>query len=188
MYIKTINDRQVFSDCRNIQDANGRWISNPTVEQILEAGWEEYIPPETHVAKTEPEYIQLMQAIKKMLLNSASELSDEDALEVAALYPTWASKIGGPVEIGERLWYDGKLWKTIQHINVLLDNWTPDTAVSLFTQVSIEEWPEFVQPTGAHDAYNRGDQVVYNGQHYISLIDNNTWSPLDYPSGWELQS
>ena len=30
-----------------------------------------------------------------------------------------------------------------------------------------DEWPEYVQPTGAHDAYYNGDKVTYNGQHYI---------------------
>lgn len=51
---------------------------------------------------------------------------------------------------------------------------------------SSEDVPEFVQPTGADDAYNKGDQVMYNGSKYESLIDNNIWSPTDYPSGWKL--
>lgn len=29
--------------------------------------------------------------------------------------------------------------------------------------VETEEWPAFVQPTGAHDAYNVGDKITYNG-------------------------
>ena len=49
-----------------------------------------------------------------------------------------------------------------------------------------DEWPEFVQPTGAHDAYNTGDKVTYNGKHYISTMDGNVWSPDAYPAGWEL--
>lgn len=46
--------------------------------------------------------------------------------------------------------------------------------------------PEFVQPTGTQDAYSTGDQVLYNGQVYESKIDNNVWSPDDYPDGWTL--
>ena len=49
-----------------------------------------------------------------------------------------------------------------------------------------DEWPEFVQPTGAHDAYNTGDKVTYNGKHYISTMDGNVWNPDAYPAGWEL--
>ena len=48
-----------------------------------------------------------------------------------------------------------------------------------------EEWPAWVQPTGAHDCYNTGDKVTYNGQHYVSKIDGNVWSPDAYPAGWE---
>lgn len=50
-----------------------------------------------------------------------------------------------------------------------------------------EEWPAWVQPTGAHDCYNTGDKVTYNGQHYVSKIDGNVWSPDAYPSGWMVQ-
>ncbi|NLW06318.1 MAG: sugar-binding protein, partial [Pseudomonadaceae bacterium] len=40
-------------------------------------------------------------------------------------------------------------------------------------------------PTGAHDAYNKGDKVIFEGEVYESTIDNNTWSPTDYPSSWK---
>ena len=49
-----------------------------------------------------------------------------------------------------------------------------------------EEWPAWVQPTGAHDCYNIGDKVTYNGQHYVSKINGNVWSPDAYPQGWEV--
>lgn len=49
-----------------------------------------------------------------------------------------------------------------------------------------EEWPEWVQPTGAHDAYGVGDKVTYNGKHYVSKIAGNVWSPDAYPAGWEV--
>lgn len=48
------------------------------------------------------------------------------------------------------------------------------------------DYPDFVQPTGAHDAYQTGDIVKYNGQLYESTIDNNVWSPDTYPQGWKL--
>ena len=47
-------------------------------------------------------------------------------------------------------------------------------------------YPDWVQPTGSHDAYNTGDIVDYNGTLYRSLIDGNVWSPEDYPQGWEV--
>lgn len=185
MYYKMIGDRQVFSDCRNIQTNEGVWISNPTEEQIAAAGWLEYVPPVIPPQpQTDPDIDTMMEAVKRMLANSTESLSDEDALNVAALFPTWVSKMGQAVNVGERYWYDGKLWKVIQQ-HTVQDDWTPDTAASLFVEVSIEEWPQWVQPQGAQDAYMIGDKVTFEGVHYVSLIDNNVWSPSDLPSGWE---
>lgn len=50
----------------------------------------------------------------------------------------------------------------------------------------IPSYPDFVQPTGAHDAYQTGDIVNYNGVLYKSKIDNNVWAPDVYPAGWEV--
>lgn len=184
MYYKTINDRQVFSTCATIQ-LDGLWISNPTKEQIAEAGWEEYIPPVVPPSpQTEPDLEQVMEAVKKILSTNTEALSDEDALNVAALYPTWASKVGAEVQSGERLWYDGKLYKVLQSHTTQSD-WTPDATPALYTEVSIEEYPEWVAPSGSETAYNTGDKVSYNGKHYESLIDGNVWSPADYPAGWK---
>jgi hypothetical protein len=186
LYTRTINGKQEFSDCRVIQ-LDGIWISNPTAEQIALDGWVEYVPPQVEpTPMTEPDTYEIMEAVKKMLSSSVTDLSDEDALSVAALYPTWASKVGEQVNTGERYWYDGKLYKVVQQ-HTVQDDWTPDVSVSLFTEVTIEEWPEFVQPISSETAYMTGDKVTYNGQHYVSLIDNNVWSPEVTPQYWEAQ-
>ena len=49
-----------------------------------------------------------------------------------------------------------------------------------------EEYPEYIQPTGAHDAYHVGDKITYNGKKYICKLDNCVWNPDEYPAGWEL--
>ena len=48
-----------------------------------------------------------------------------------------------------------------------------------------EEWPEFVQPTGAHDVYQLGDQVTYNGKRFRCAMANCAWSPDVLPDAWE---
>ena len=53
------------------------------------------------------------------------------------------------------------------------------------TEPSKEEYPEFVQPQGAHDAYNIGDKVTYNGKKYICQINGCVWAPDVYPQGWQ---
>ena len=193
-YYKMIGDRQVFSTCKTIHLENdypelellaGQYVSNPSAELIAAEGWFEYVPPVIPpTPKTEPDYNELIGAVKKMLSTQAEELSDEDALDVAALFPTWASKLGKQVNVGERLWYNEKLYKVIQ-AHTTQEDWTPDVVPGLYTEVSILEWPEWVQPTGIQDAYMTGDKVTFEGTHYVSLIDNNTWSPAAYPQGWE---
>lgn len=49
-----------------------------------------------------------------------------------------------------------------------------------------DTYPEWVQPTGGHDAYNTGDRVTYNGSVYESTIDGNVWNPEEYPDGWKV--
>lgn len=182
IYTKYQNGRQVFSSCKTIE-LNGRWVSNPTEKQITEAGWEQYIPPEIpDTPITEPTQDELLGAVKSMLKKDIDVLSDEEALSVAALYPTWIEKIGQDLIVGDRLWYDGSLYKVIQ-AHTAQDDWTPSEAVSLFTKVSIAEYPDWVQPTGAHDAYNKGDKVTYDGKHWVSTADANVWQPGVY--GWE---
>ena len=88
------------------------------------------------------------------------------------------------VEIDWKRVFDGDTYTVIQaHMTVV--GQTPDLVPALWTKDSsgVEEWE---QPTGAHDAYNTGDQVLFNGSIYESLINANVWSPAVYPAGWKL--
>ena len=185
MYTKFIGDRQVFSECRVIE-YKGKFISNPTKKQITAAGWTVYVPPVVPpTPQLEPRNEEVMEAVKRMLSTSAASLTDEEALAVAALFDSWNSKIGKTVKVDERLWYDEGLYKVLQE-HVAQVDWTPAATPALFAKVSIEEWPEWVQPTSAETAYNTGDKVTFEGKHYISQINANVWSPAEYPAGWQI--
>lgn len=165
----------------------GQWVSNPSEELIFAEGWAEFIPPEPPTPEpepqTEPGFDEIIMAVKKMLATSVEDLSDEDALNVAALFPTFVSKIGETVLVGERLWYDSDLYKVLQQ-HTVQENWKPNELPALYQKISVEEWPEWVRPTGSEDAYNTGDKVTYEGHKYISTMDANIWSPVEYPAGW----
>lgn len=47
-----------------------------------------------------------------------------------------------------------------------------------------DEWPEYVQPTGAHDAYNASDRITWNGKRYVCVMDGCVWDPGTYPASW----
>lgn len=51
-----------------------------------------------------------------------------------------------------------------------------------------DEWPEYVQPTGAHDAYGVGDKVTFNGKRYVCKLASCDWSPAVYPDAWKEQT
>ena len=120
---------------------------------------------------------QLRQLIEQL----AVTLDDEIALTGIELFPMWA--IGKAYAVNDRAQYNGTLYKCVQAHTSQAD-WTPDATPALWVVVSIDEYPEWVQPTGAHDAYNTGDRVSYNGKRYVCTIDANTYAPDVY--GWEI--
>ena len=100
----------------------------------------------------------------------------------------WFNRLGEEVVAGDEVTHLGVTYQVIQP-HTLSACWVPGQVPALYKVKPApgEEWPEFVQPTGAHDAYNKGDKVTYKGEHYISLIDANVWAPDTYPAGWEKQ-
>ena len=130
-------------------------------------------------------YTERARALRPYIEKAAVSLADEDALQAVELFPQWATDCAYAVD--ERLQYNGVLYRVVQAHTSQAD-WTPDITPALFVVVSLDEWPEFVQPTGAHDAYHKGDKVTFNGKHYISLIDANVYSPTAYPAGWQEQA
>ena len=112
--------------------------------------------------------------------------SDEDAYAMRYLYPEWLGD-GLTYKANDRLMYNDKFYKVLQD-HTSQSDWTPDTASSLYVEIAdpSNEYPEFKQPTGAHDAYAKGDKITFEGKKYVSLIDANTWSPITYSQGWQL--
>lgn len=120
--------------------------------------------------------------LRNLIEQLAITLDDETALTGVELFPAWV--VGKAYAVNDRTQYNGTLYKCVQAHTSQAD-WTPDATPALWVVVSIEEYPEWVQPTGAQDAYNTGDIVSYKGKLYRSVIDGNVWSPEAYPAGWE---
>ena len=104
---------------------------------------------------------------------------DNTALTGMELYPVWS--VGLAVEVGQRYQYGDRLYKVVQPHTTQAD-WTPDVTPALWVIVSLEEWPDWVQPTGSHDAYAKGDKVTHNSKKWTSDVDANVWEPGVY--GW----
>lgn len=112
----------------------------------------------------------------------------EEEAQVEDNLAEWEFHIGEWRNAGDTVIRLGVTYTVIQG-HYLQEDWKPESTPALYHREGQpgEEWPEWVQPTGAHDAYAKGAKVTYKGQHYISLIDANVYSPEAYPAGWELQ-
>ena len=131
-------------------------------------------------------------ALRALIEKAAASLPDEDALDGVELFPAWAADTAYAAD--QRVRYGGSsgtptptLYNCVQ-AHTSQTGWEPDKTPALWTEVAKPgEIPVWRQPTGAQDAYNKGDKVHYpdaDGPVYVSIVDANTWAPDVY--GWEL--
>lgn len=119
--------------------------------------------------------------LRELIEGLSTSLDDETALTGVELFPEWDSD-SHQYTLGDRIKYKNILYKCVQaHTSQI--SWEPDLTPALWVVVTIEEWPEWVQPIGAQDAYMVGDKVSHNELHWVSIADNNVWEPGVY--GWE---
>ena len=135
--------------------------------------------------------LQAAEQFRRALQMFAASLPEEKALEIAMVYPAY--EVGRSYTEGEYFAYgvnnvnDPQLYKVVQAHTSQAD-WKPSETPALYEPIGLnkEGFPVWSKPSGAHDAYNIGDIVDYNGTLYKSLIDGNVYSPEEYPAGWEI--
>lgn len=119
-------------------------------------------------------------------------LTDEQAIGAPVLFPVWQKDV--KYKIGDRVRYEGRLYKVIQEHNSQID-WTPATSPSLFASLLIDEENgnilEWVQPDSTNP-YCLNSKVIHNGKFWISTADGNIWEPdtigapwIEYIANWE---
>lgn len=135
--------------------------------------------------------LQRAEQFRRALQMFAKTLGDEQALEIATVYDEWRAgvnyKKGDFFTYGVNSVGDPQLYRVVQD-HTSHEVWLPNNNPSLCVPIGLDKdgYPIWSQPTGAHDAYNIGDIVDYNGTLYKSLIDGNVYSPEAYPAGWEV--
>ena len=120
------------------------------------------------------------EQLRQAIVQGSESLPDDVAMNVPDLFESWEPDTD--YVVGDRRKFSGILWKCIQ-AHRSQDDWTPDVAVSLWVRTSADEFPEWIQPTGAHDAYRIGDKVSHNSKHWVNTVDFNTYEPGVY--GWD---
>ena len=123
--------------------------------------------------------------LRNIISGAMQSVSDETAVNNVRLFPEWEPGIN--YELGYKVRYNNVLYRVLQS-HTSQNDWTPNVAVSLFAEVlagqegtDIGDWtrPDSTNP------YMTGDKVKFEGYIWESLIDNNTWSPSEYPAGWK---
>lgn len=104
----------------------------------------------------------------------------------------WSQPLGATdaYPLGAKATHNGKTWESTIANNV----WEPgvygwkevedsdQTEPTDPDKPTEDEYPEWVQPTGAHDAYDQGAKVSHNGKKWTSDVSANVWEPGVY--GW----
>lgn len=124
--------------------------------------------------------IEMARYLRAKIEQLAETLTDEEGLEYIPLFKSWETNTA--YALNDRVKHNSLLYKCVQ-AHTSQSDWTPDVTPALWTRVSVEEFPEWIQPTGAQDAYMAGDKVSHNEKHWISTADNNVWEPGVY--GWD---
>lgn len=135
--------------------------------------------------------LQIAEQFRKAVILFAQSLPEEKAAEISCIYDDW--KPGTVYEAGQYIAHglnsvgDKQLYKVIQ-THTSQAHYPPDTTNTLYTPIGLDNngHVEWSRPTGAHDAYNKGDVVNYNGTLYKSLIDGNIHAPDEQPTLWEV--
>ena len=124
-------------------------------------------------------------ALRALIVKASASLPDEDALEAVELFPLWSADTEYAADV--RVRYEDKLYRCVQ-AHTSQSGWEPPAVPALWTEVAKPgEIPVWRQPTGAQDAYMKGDKVHYptaDDPVYVSTVDNNVWQPGVY--GWEM--
>lgn len=122
------------------------------------------------------------------------ELTEEQKAVFLDAYEPW--RPGQTLNTGDKVRHQGNVYEVIQPHTTQSD-WLPDTVPALYKVFAqkettdpgsgepVEVIPDWKQPTGAHDAYKKGDKAAFNGKVYESTMDGNIWSPTAHPAGWK---
>lgn len=160
----------------------GRYIRYQWVVEDIEPSEEEVLIEESQKA---------MEMLNMDFASQVQTLSDEMALEVPSVFPKWQA--GMEYEVGFKIRHNDILYKVLQ-THTSQEDWAPNVTPSLYAKVVVgeidpdtgeQEILDWVQP-GSTNPYMAGDKVLFNGIVYESTVDNNVWSPAEYPAGWRV--
>lgn len=117
------------------------------------------------------------------------DITDEQKTELVQLAQENANPENSYAPLQEQI---DKLFKTTeelkQDIKVLSDKVTKLEGGEIEPEPPTDEYPEYKQPIGSHDAYYNVDKVTFKGKKYLCIAPENyavVWNPEEIPSYWQ---
>ena len=127
------------------------------------------------IVDASPEFTEYVDPAQTVLDELLPLLTDEQAEQVPQAFPAWVAEKS--YAVGDRVRDDGRLYRCVQ-AHTSQEGWEPHSTPALWVRTAPEgEIPDWIQPTGAHDAYNTGDKVKHISKVWVSLVDANVWEP-----------
>ena len=126
---------------------------------------------------------QAVAEIMFVKMAQEQQLDEATISEYPDLFVKWDENWRG--KAGDIVQDEGELYRSIHDVADAGKNRKPSETPSMWTRIGnpLEEFPEWVQPIGAHDAYEAGSKVSHNGKKWVSTAPANVWEPGVY--GWE---
>lgn len=121
--------------------------------------------------------LELVELLKETLPTASAEVAQNNV----EWYKQWV--------YGEKVAKGGRRWELVEGEKLLFECiapsglnegtniYKPSETPAIWKRVWLEEWPEWVQPLGAHDAYAKDAKVTHKGKKWTSDVDNNIWEP-----------
>lgn len=131
------------------------------------------------IEKGNYELVDILNKINKLWVENG--LTEEERDELVNLARTNANPNNSYAENTQQI---ANLWEYYQQLDTRLSKL--ENSQDVEPTEPEEAWPEYRQPTGAHDAYKAGDKVTFQSKKYICKMNGCVWNPLTYPQGWEL--
>lgn len=154
---------------------------------MSEANGMKYLTPRRPVSEIQREARRgtSAQAVAEIMFVKMAQEQQLDEVTISE-YPdlfvqwdgNWRGKKGDIVQDG------GQLYRSIHDVNDAGQNRKPSETPSMWARIGnpLEEFPEWVRPIGAHDAYDEGAKVAHGEKRWVSTAPSNVWEPGVY--GW----
>ena len=129
--------------------------------------------------------LERARMLRKNIIVSSASLEDKFASETPELFAR-LNQNGELIKVGTRINWNGVLKRASVDLYDTLEN-NPDNAPTLWEDIEYKEGYRIIPQTiTVGTAFSKDELGWWEDTLYKSLLDNNVWTPEQYPSGWEI--